>query len=109
VRWLALYSKEKKLGILIKGIPTLDFSAHHNIMEDFESRERTDGRHRDGEIVKNRHTTDVKERNLTSLNLDYRQMGVGGDNSWGARTHKEYRLEGNTYSYSFIIVPKASR
>jgi beta-galactosidase len=109
VRWLALYSKEKKLGILIKGIPTFDFSAHHNIMEDFESRERTDGRHQDGEIVKNRHTTDVKERNLTSLNLDYRQMGVGGDNSWGARTHKEYRLEGNTYSYSFIIVPKASR
>jgi beta-galactosidase len=36
-------------------------------------------------------------------------MGVGGDNSWGARTHKEYRLEGSTYSYSFIIVPKASR
>ena len=109
VRWLALYSKEKKHGILIKGLPTIDFSAHHNRMEDFESLERTDGRPRDGKIVKNRHTTDVVERDLTSLNVDYRQMGVGGDNAWGARPHKEYRLEDSTYSYSFIIVPKASQ
>ncbi len=109
VRWLALYSKEKKHGILIKGLPTIDFSAHHQRMEDFESLERTDGRHRDGDIVKNRHTTDVIQRDLTSLNIDYRQMGVGGDNAWGARTHKEYRLEDSSYSYSFLIVPKASR
>jgi beta-galactosidase len=109
VRWLALYSKEKKHGILIKGLPTIDFSAHHNRMEDFESLERTDGRHRDGDIVVNRHTTDVVKRDLTSLNIDYRQMGVGGDNAWGARTHKEYRLEDSSYSYSFLIVPKASR
>lgn len=109
VRWLALYSKEKKHGILIKGFPTIDFSAHHNRMEDFESMERTDGRHRDGDIVKNRHTTDVIKKNLTSINIDYRQMGVGGDDSWGARTHKEYRLEDSSYTYSFIIVPKASR
>jgi beta-galactosidase len=109
VRWLALYSKEKKHGILIKGLPTIDFSAHHNRMEDFESLERTDGRHRDGDIVVNRHTTDVVKRDLTSLNIDYRQMGVGGDNAWGARPHKEYRLEDSSYSYSFIIVPKASR
>ncbi len=108
-RWLALYSPKKKVGILIKGMPTFDFSAHHNRMEDFESMERTDGRHRDGDLVKNRHTTDVQERNLTSLNIDYRQMGVGGDNSWGARTHEEYRLEDNSYFYSFLIVPKASR
>ena len=28
-------------------------------------------------------------------------MGVGGDNSWGALTHKKYRLTGKEYSYSF--------
>mgnify|MGYP001825866230 CR=1 FL=1 len=78
-------------------------------MEDFESLERPEGRHRDGDIVVNRHTTDVVQRDLISLNIDYRQMGVGGDNAWGARTHKEYRLEDSSYSYSFIIVPKASR
>ena len=90
-------------------MPHIDFSAHHNRIEDFESQDRTDGIKYDGERVKSRHTTDVVERDLTSLNIDYRQMGVGGDNAWGAKPHEEYRLEDSTYSYSFIIVPKASR
>jgi beta-galactosidase len=30
-------------------------------------------------------------------------MGVGGDTSWGALTHKEYRLTEKAYSYSFRI------
>ena len=72
-------------------------------MEDFESLERSDGRHRDGDIVKNRHTTDVIPRDLVSLNIDYKQMGVGGDNSWGAHTHPEYKLSDKKYNYSFII------
>lgn len=104
VRWLTLTDKNGK-GIEIIGIPTIDISAHHNIMEDFESLERTDGRQREGDIVKNRHTVDVKPRDLISLNIDYKQMGVGGDNSWGAQTHDEYKLMDNEYKYSFIIKP----
>ena len=73
----------------------------HNFLEDFESMERTDGRQRQGDVVVNRHTTDVKPRDLTSVNIDYKQMGVGGDNSWGALTHEQYRLTGKEYSYSF--------
>ena len=53
----------------------------------------------------NRHTIDVKPRDLTSLHVDYRQMGVGGDNSWGARTHPEYRLTGRSYTYGFTLIP----
>jgi len=105
VRWMKLSNPLSGNGLLIKGIPTIDFSVHHQIMEDFESLERTDGRHRDGDIVKNRHTIDVQNRDLTSLNIDYRQMGVGGDNSWGARTHSEYMLTEKSYSYSFIMIP----
>lgn len=105
VRWMQLINAKSGKGILVKGLPTIDFSVHHQIMEDFESLERTDGRHRDGDIVKNRHTIDVKERDLTSLNVDFRQMGVGGDNSWGARTHPEYTLDQKFYTYSFIIMP----
>jgi len=74
-------------------------------MEDFESPERTDGRHIDGVKPMNRHTIDVKERELTSINIDYRQMGVGGDDSWGAFTHPEYRLTEKEYIYSFRISP----
>ena len=50
-----------------------------------------------------RHTNDVKPRDLTSVNIDYKQMGVGGDDSWGAWTHEQYRLTGKEYKYSFRI------
>jgi beta-galactosidase len=95
VRWFSLINREKGYGILIKGIPTVDFSAHHQRIEDFESVERNDGR----------HTIDVPTRDLVTLNVDYRQMGVGGDNSWGAQTHDQYKLTQPKYNYSFIIEP----
>jgi beta-galactosidase len=59
----------------------------------------------DGEKVINRHINDVIPRELTSVNIDFKQMGVGGDNSWGAWTHDEYRLTGKEYSYSFLMHP----
>ena len=100
VRWVAITDK-KGNGLFFAGMPLLEVSAHHNIMEDFESPERTDGRQRPGTKVVNRHTTDVKPRELTSVNIDYKQMGVGGDNSWGAHTHPQYSLLDREYSYSF--------
>lgn len=104
VRWFSL-TNEMGQGLLVKGIPTVDFSVHHNLMEDFESLERTDGRHRDGAVVKNRHTIDVQPRDVVSVNIDYKQMGVGGDNSWGAHTHDQYKLLNQSYNFSFIISP----
>jgi len=104
VRWAAITNKEG-LGLLFKGLPLIAVSAHHNIMEDFESPERTDGRHAKGVKPQNRHTVDVKPKDLSSVNIDFKQMGVGGDNSWGARTHTEYRLTEKSYSYSFKIIP----
>ncbi|MCD6354838.1 MAG: DUF4981 domain-containing protein [Prolixibacteraceae bacterium] len=100
VRWLTITDGAGN-GLLFCGMPLLEVSAHHNIPEDFESMERTDGREVNGVRVVNRHTTDVKPRDLTSVNIDYKQMGVGGDNSWGALTHEKYRLTGKEYSYSF--------
>jgi beta-galactosidase len=102
VRWMAITNSDGQ-GLLFTGQRLMAVSAHHNIMEDFESPERTDGRHRDGVKPVNRHTVDVKERDLTSVNIDYKQMGVGGDDSWGAWTHPEYRLTEKAYSYRFKI------
>jgi beta-galactosidase len=104
VRWAAITNKEGS-GILFKGVPLIAVSVHHNIMEDFESAERTDGRHIEGVRPVNRHTIDVKPRDLTSVNIDYKQMGVGGDDSWGAPTHREYRLTEQAYMYSFKMIP----
>ncbi|WP_372774803.1 glycoside hydrolase family 2 TIM barrel-domain containing protein [Mangrovibacterium sp.] len=104
VRWASITNAEG-IGLLFVGEPLFEISAHHNIMEDFESPERTDGRQAAGVKAVNRHTTDVKERDLTSINLNYKQMGVGGDTSWGALTHPEYRLTEKSYTYSFRIRP----
>jgi len=104
VRWAAITNKNG-MGLLFKGEPLIAVSAHHNIMEDFESPERTDGRHVKGARPVNRHTVDVVPGDLTSVNIDYKQMGVGGDNSWGAKTHLQYRLTEKAYSYTFRIIP----
>ncbi len=102
VRWMTL-TNSKGYGLQFTGMPLLSVSAHHNIMEDFESPERTDGRLAASVKAIRRHTTDVKPRMLTSVDIDHKQMGVGGDNSWGAWTHPEYRLTERTYSYAFRI------
>ncbi len=104
VRWAALLDSLGN-GLLFRGMPLLEVTAHHNIMEDFESRTKTVGRSEEGKPVVNRHISDVKPRNLTSVNIDFQQMGVGGDDSWGARTHEQYRLTGSEYNYSFLMHP----
>ncbi|MBK1875865.1 glycoside hydrolase family 2 TIM barrel-domain containing protein [Pelagicoccus mobilis] len=39
------------------------------------------------------------------FNVDYAQMGVGGDNSWGAIALPQYRLQKKNYSYSYLVEP----
>ncbi len=101
VRWLALTSRDG-IGLLAVGTPLLSVSAHHNVLEDFETPEAG---FKERDEAKNRHVTDVLPRDLTSVNLDFRQMGVGGDNSWGAQTHDPYRLLAPAYRYSFRLRP----
>ncbi|UCC41702.1 MAG: DUF4981 domain-containing protein [Candidatus Aminicenantes bacterium] len=96
IRWVAM-TNDKGTGLLAVGMPLLSISAHHFIIDDFDP----------GNEKKQRHTYHLKKRNLISLNLDYKQMGVGGDTSWGerARAHPEYRLSAKEYSYSFRLRP----
>ena len=100
VRWLAITDSNGN-GLFFEGMPLLEVSAHHNLQEDFESVERSFNNQPGETPALNRHTTDVKPRDLTSVNVDYKQMGVGGDNSWGAWTHDQYRLTEKEYRYSF--------
>jgi len=93
VRWVSLTNEEGQ-GILIEGTDLISFSAHHFTVEDFDAGDKRTG-----------HTYDLKKRPHVFLNLDYKQMGVGGDDSWWARTHDEYLLKPIDYKYSFIIRP----
>lgn len=97
VRWLEISSKDSEIRVSAE--EPFGFSVHHNLWIDYESPVRTDGRQVEGVDVVNRHVNDIKERNLTSLQINYKQTGVGGDNSWGARTHDKYSLKDKHYSF----------
>ena len=102
VRWLSL-TNLKGQGLLVIGEPSICFSAHHNLMSDFTSLQRNYDERFPNPARFNRHTCDVVPRELVSLNIDLGQMGVGGDNSWGARTHPEYCFTARNYHYRFRI------
>lgn len=53
-----------------------------------------------------KHTSDLKENGNTWLHLDLNQMGVGGDDSWGARTHEPYLIRKKDYRFSVTIRPQ---
>jgi beta-galactosidase len=89
VRWLTLTDREGT-GLLAVGMPLLSVSAWPFSMDD---------------LAKAMHIHELPRRDFVTLNLDYRQMGVGGDDSWGALPHEEYRLPAKAYSYRFRLKP----
>jgi len=102
-RWLNVTDGNGK-GIRFEGEPVFSFAAMNYLHEDFESQGSLAGYRPDAKLV-NTHISDVIPRDLVRVNIDYGQMGVGGDDSWGARTHPEYCLTAREYSYSFRMVP----
>ena len=102
-RWLTL-TDDSGNGILFTGDPLICFAALNNIHDDFESPGKLSQYRKDAKSA-NTHTIDVKPRDLVNLNIDLGQMGVGGDDSWGAMIHPQYRLLARKYEYSFRMRP----
>ncbi len=55
--------------------------------------------------VTKKHGADINIGSTVQWNIDYQQMGVGGDNSWRAPVHDEYTIAPQRYAYSFSIQP----
>jgi beta-galactosidase len=56
--------------------------------------------------AKNPQTQTVERGTGTVLNVDWQQMGLGGDDSWTPRTHPEYLLPATKpYTYRFRLRP----
>ena len=102
-RWLLLTNDDGK-GLLVTGDPVICFSALNYMHDDFESPGKLSQYRKDAKSA-NTHTIDLKPRDLINLNVDLGQMGVGGDDSWGAIIHPEYRLLEKRYEYSFRMRP----
>ena len=87
VRWVR-FTNGWGSGLTVKGVAPLSVSAWPYSFDD---------------LMKAGHPFDLPDRDFITVNIDYKQMGVGGDNSWGAKTHPEYTLPAGVYEYQFVI------
>lgn len=105
VSWLALSGNRGKLLIVADSL--IEFNASNYTLESLDNgKHRDDGRQRP-ENPQQRHNCDPKPAHLVDLFIDYRMMGLGGDDSWGAKPHKIYQIDPavGKISYGFALVP----
>jgi beta-galactosidase len=93
VRWAA-FTNEEGVGVMFTGDPYFSFSALPYTMDEL-----------DYTVSGNKHTADLQKNDFIDVNIDYRQMGVGGNDSWGARPLQKYTLYSQPYEYSFKMSP----
>jgi len=93
-RWVS-FTNDAGRGILVVAPALFSFSAHHQYNSDFDA----------GKEKQQRHTIDIKKRDLVNVNIDAEQMGVGGDTSWSAQPLAQYQIEAKPMTYSYIIKP----
>jgi beta-galactosidase len=95
VSWITLRDLTG-VGLMAIGKPNLSTGVLHFDMKNLDF---------DRDAAENVHGGSMRNEDKIWWNIDYQQMGVGGDNSWGAQTHPQYRLPYQDYSYSFTLHP----
>ena len=93
IYWMALYNSNN--GIMAVGLPKFDGSVHQYPYEDLDYYPNSQ---KHGKI-------DLVPKDHVDWLIDYKQMGVGGDNSWGAKPMKKYTLYPGVYEHSFMLLP----
>ncbi|MHC4213215.1 MAG: beta-galactosidase, LacZ type [Planctomycetota bacterium] len=89
VRWITLMD-DAGTGLLFKGEPILSVGARHYSKDQME---------------KSRYSFQMKRSEDIYVNIDMRQLGVGGINSWSATALKPYLLKNEPMSYRFRMHP----
>jgi beta-galactosidase len=87
VRWVAV-TNASGTGLLARGEPHLSVGISEFDKDQMENA---------------RYDFELQRRNRTYLNLDLLQMGVGGNDSWGATAMRPYLPQNQDYSYRFSI------
>jgi beta-galactosidase len=91
VRWVRVISGNNAVKFM--GLPLINFNIQNYSSESLN----------DSKPSGNNPSDDPVRGEKTWLNIDFKQSGVGGDNSWQPRTHREYLLNNPDYYYSFSI------
>jgi beta-galactosidase len=106
VRWLAL-KDSNSLGLLAVGDQVLNASAWPYKQSDIDFIAGKDGEASASGLVPvtSKRGAEVPMRDLITVNIDHKQMGVGGDTSWGRLVHAQYTIPAKNYHYGFTLVP----
>jgi len=106
VRWLAL-TNSVGTGLLAVGDEPLNASAWPYKQSDIDFIAGKDGSASASGLVPvtTKHGAEVPIRDLITVNIDHKQMGVGGDTSWGRLVHAEYTIPAKSYQYGFTLIP----
>jgi beta-galactosidase len=89
IRW-AEYTSSDKLGIRITADPSHLYS--------MSARPYTAD-----ELSSKKYDWELQEHDNISLQIDYDQMGVGGDNSWGHAILEPYLIKPGNYRLVFYL------
>ena len=88
VRWATL-TNQSGIGLKVSGAPTIELNALPYLPQELEEHD---------------HGYKLPNSEKVVVRINYKQMGVGGDDSWGQKTHPEFTLYANRqYSYSFTL------
>jgi beta-galactosidase len=92
VRWIALVDGQGR-GLLAVGRPLLSANALHASTDDLFCATQQE----------NYYSYQLPSRKTITLDLDLKQRGLGGDNSWGLLPHDAFRLTGWPMSYGYRL------
>ncbi|MDA3927654.1 MAG: DUF4981 domain-containing protein [Prolixibacteraceae bacterium] len=98
VRWLAL-SNNNGNGLLVVADSLIEFNVLNNPVEDFDA-----GPDKNKNLM---HHNDIKPKAWVELHIDYKMIGVSGDDSWGAWPHEPYLIRPSNvgHRYCYTLVP----
>lgn len=96
IRFFSVTDKEQQ-GLRFDADKLISFSSLRNPVSAFD----------EGNKKNQKHTTDVKPTDKIYLCIDAKQVGVGGDVSWGKKglAKPHYRIKPEDCSYKFTIAP----
>ncbi|AOZ94056.1 glycoside hydrolase family 2 TIM barrel-domain containing protein [Paenibacillus crassostreae] len=86
VRYASIVN-DQGVGLLIQGTPRFELNVLPYTPIEIEAHD---------------HAYKLPKSDKSVVRVNYKQMGVGGDDSWGSRPHPEYRLPGNRI-YNFSV------
>ena len=95
VRWMAFRDKDGR-GLLVVPDAPLNMGAWKFPASDIDYVPAA---------IERRHGGSIVPRDMVTVNIDSRMMGVGGDNTWGAQVHPEFTVSPVAQSFSFTLIP----